>query len=538
MAGQPAAFMTYVRFDDLHDGGQLTRFRELLAAEVQAQTGREFAIFQDRNDIAWGQNWQRRIDETLDDVTVLLVVVTPSLFRSAASRSEAARFLERERALGRDDLIMPIYYISTPVLDDPVLRETDELAAIISSRQVADWRELRFEPSTSPLLRKSVAQLARRIADRFWAPTKSSPAQAAPKGNGAESSISTVESPPQMLRPRQSAAFLSYAPGDHDQDIQVRTLLTHLVSEVQLQTGEDFPVLSDPYDPQKIPDLQARTKDYLSAATLLIAVITPAFFQNSACRNEVKQYLERERSLDREDLILPIYYISTPELDDPAQRESDDLAKAIASRQFADWRELRFEPWTSPVVRKELARLAARIEDVLLGRRSGSASTHTGSTTQDAFSAPISPGAPNRVFVSYSHKDHKQLVRLQVHLKPLVHQGELELWDDTRIQAGDKWREEIRKAIQSCRVAVLLISADFMASDFIQDNELPRVLNEAQRRGVRIFSVIVQYSSFEDTELAQYQTVNDSSRPLMLLSNPEREAVFYKLYKMVKATFS
>ena len=52
----PAAFMSYVRFNDQHDDGQLSQFRERLAAEVRAQTGEEFAILQDRNDIAWGQN--------------------------------------------------------------------------------------------------------------------------------------------------------------------------------------------------------------------------------------------------------------------------------------------------------------------------------------------------------------------------------------------------------------------------------------------------------------------------------------------------
>ncbi len=51
--------------------------------------GEEFAIFQDRNDIAWGQNWQQRIDEALDAVTLLLVIITPSLFRSPPCRARS-----------------------------------------------------------------------------------------------------------------------------------------------------------------------------------------------------------------------------------------------------------------------------------------------------------------------------------------------------------------------------------------------------------------------------------------------------------------
>jgi hypothetical protein len=56
VSSKPAAFMSYAHFNDAHDDGQLSEFRERLAAEVRAQTGRDFVIFQDRTDIAWGQN--------------------------------------------------------------------------------------------------------------------------------------------------------------------------------------------------------------------------------------------------------------------------------------------------------------------------------------------------------------------------------------------------------------------------------------------------------------------------------------------------
>ena len=171
----PAAFMSYVRFNDAHDDGQLSQFRERLAAEVQAQTGVEFAIFQDRNDIAWGQNWQQRIDEALDAVTLLLVIITPSLFRSPPCRAEFGRFVDRERALGRADLVLPVYYIGAREMDDPATRKSDEMAAVLASRQFTDWRELRFEPLTSPLVRKSLAQLASRIRDAFWQSAAAAP---------------------------------------------------------------------------------------------------------------------------------------------------------------------------------------------------------------------------------------------------------------------------------------------------------------------------------------------------------------------------
>jgi predicted nucleotide-binding protein len=79
----------------------------------------------------------------------------------------------------------------------------------------------------------------------------------------------------------------------------------------------------------------------------------------------------------------------------------------------------------------------------------------------------ISPTQRKSVFISYSHTDIEWLKRLQIHLKPLEREGAIELWSDEKIQPGSKWREEIRDAIKKARVAVLLVSVDFIASEYI-----------------------------------------------------------------------
>ena len=193
---EPAAFMCYVRFNDQHDDGWLTRFRARLNAEVRAQTGHDFAIFQDRNDISWGQNWQQRIDKALDTVTLLLVIITPSLFRSAPCRAEVEKFLERERALDREDLILPVYYIGSPEMDDPGLRETDDIAKVLASRQLADWRELRLKPMTSPPVRKAIVQLASQMKNTLWQPHAGSEGQA----GGTDRGTQRTELPTQISR--------------------------------------------------------------------------------------------------------------------------------------------------------------------------------------------------------------------------------------------------------------------------------------------------------------------------------------------------
>src|SRR5918993_2592769 len=89
-----------------------------------------------------------------------------------------------------------------------------------------------------------------------------------------------------------------------------------------------------------------------------------------------------------------------------------------------------------------------------------------------------------KVFISYSHADKEWLDRLKRHLKPLVRENSLDLWDDTHIRPGDDWKQEIQNALDTAQVAVLLISADFFVSDFIDEAELPPLLAAAQAGGV------------------------------------------------------
>ena len=87
-----------------------------------------------------------------------------------------------------------------------------------------------------------------------------------------------------------------------------------------------------------------------------------------------------------------------------------------------------------------------------------------------------------QVFISYSHSDKKWLEELQMTLKPYVRDHRLDVWDNTRIPKGTKWKEEIKKALDKAKVAALLVSRYFFASDFIAGNELPDLLDAAAKK--------------------------------------------------------
>jgi len=96
------------------------------------------------------------------------------------------------------------------------------------------------------------------------------------------------------------------------------------------------------------------------------------------------------------------------------------------------------------------------------------------------------------VFISYSHKDEAWKDRLVPHLRVLQPEELLDTWDDRRIGAGANWYEAIQQAIERASVAILLISADFLTSKFILEQEVPRLLERRQTEGLHIVPVIVR----------------------------------------------
>jgi F-box protein 11 len=160
---KPAAFMSYAHKDDKYE--HVTRFYERLSHEVGVYIGEEFLIFRDREEILLGQSWKERIEGSLDDVTFLIPIITPHFFNSEACCDELRRFLEREKKLGRNDLILPVYYVDCSLMNDKKKQAENELAQVIATRQHDDWRELRHEPFTSPQVGKKLEKLAVQIRD-------------------------------------------------------------------------------------------------------------------------------------------------------------------------------------------------------------------------------------------------------------------------------------------------------------------------------------------------------------------------------------
>lgn len=143
-----------------------------------------------------------------------------------------------------------------------------------------------------------------------------------------------------------------------------------------------------------------------------------------------------------------------------------------------------------------------------------------------------------KVFISYCHKDVRYSDRLHVHLAFSERDRLADIRDDTKILLGSLWHEEINKALLCAKVAVLLVSADFLASRFIAEIELPSLLAAAQLDGALILPVILSPCRFADSELSQFQTVNSPSKPLTSMNFNDKEAVWDRIAVTVKGVIN
>jgi tetratricopeptide (TPR) repeat protein len=126
---------------------------------------------------------------------------------------------------------------------------------------------------------------------------------------------------------------------------------------------------------------------------------------------------------------------------------------------------------------------------------------------------------PAQLFYSYSHKDEKLRDRLEVHLAALRREGLISGWHDRKIGAGTEWKEAIDDNLKAASIILLLVSADFLASDYCYDVELKYAMQQHEKGQARVIPVILQPCDWNKSIFAKLQALPKDAKPVSKWNN-------------------
>ena len=132
---------------------------------------------------------------------------------------------------------------------------------------------------------------------------------------------------------------------------------------------------------------------------------------------------------------------------------------------------------------------------------------------------PERPAAPVSLFYSYSHKDEALRDELETHLSLLRRQGVVRGWHDRRIAAGTEWAGQIDQHLDTADIILLLVSADFLASDYCYDKEMTRALERHEAGTARVIPVILRPCDWHSAPFGKLQALPKDGKPVTTWKN-------------------
>ena len=121
------------------------------------------------------------------------------------------------------------------------------------------------------------------------------------------------------------------------------------------------------------------------------------------------------------------------------------------------------------------------------------------------------------VFVSYAHEDRAFKDTLLKHLKGLTRRGLVAPWADHAIDGGEDWHAAIVRAMDACEMGLLLVSPDFINSDFIHSKELSRLLLRRENEGIRVVPIIVRPCHWQSETIGKLQALPEDGKAILTL---------------------
>jgi hypothetical protein len=133
-----------------------------------------------------------------------------------------------------------------------------------------------------------------------------------------------------------------------------------------------------------------------------------------------------------------------------------------------------------------------------------------------------SPAPPIEVFISYSHEDEALRKKLGTHLSLLKRNKVIDEWHDWRIGAGQEWAGAIDEHLNSAAVILLLVSPDFLASDYCCDIEMTRALQRHDAGDARVIPVILRDVDWQGAPFAKLNALPKDAKPVTSWSSRDK----------------
>lgn len=121
---------------------------------------------------------------------------------------------------------------------------------------------------------------------------------------------------------------------------------------------------------------------------------------------------------------------------------------------------------------------------------------------------------PHRVFISYSHQDDSYRVSLEKHLSLLQRQGLIATWTDRRITPGEEWKQQIAQEMEKADILLLLISSDFLCSDYCFDIEMKRAMERHAEGSAKVIPIILRAADWQNAPFAKLQALPREGKPI------------------------
>lgn len=182
--------------------------------------------------------------------------------------------------------------------------------------------------------------------------------------------------------------------------------------------------------------------------------------------------------------------------------ENQQLVSNRALREALGWDEIKYNRIKDQLNRENL---------IVIGRGRGG--------SVGLVNAPDSIAL--RFFISYSHADETAKKNLLKHLEPLKKMKLIETWDDRRINAGENWGEGIAGALNEADVILLLISVDFINSNYCYDVEMERAMERHSLGQARVVPIIYRNCLWHHMPFAKFQALPKDALPIVSWRNEE-----------------